>query len=308
MTSPVHLRAATSASGINRAFLVALIGICVLSGMDALMKALVLAIGAFATMLWRSIIGVALSGALYAVGKPVWPSRVVMRLHIGRGVLTTVMGLLFFWGVARVPLAQAIALAFIAPLLALFLAAWWLDERIGKRTVAASLTAFAGVLVILWGQARAEMGTDTLLGSGAVLLSALLYAINIIMMRRQSLAARPAEIAFYQNATVMAVMLAAWPLMGGGVPEAQHWPALAFASLLSTSALLLLGWAYRRAEASTLAASEYSGFVWAALFGWLFFAEPVSAWTLAGAVLIIGGCVLAARPAGDHVPGVEGGS
>jgi S-adenosylmethionine uptake transporter len=285
---------------------VALLGIALLSGMDAVMKGLVLGIGAFATMLWRSFIGVLLSGTIYAAGGPARPTPAGMKLHVGRGVLTTVMGLLFFWGVARVPLAQAIALAFIAPLLALVLAAWFLGERVGRRTVAASLTAFAGVLVILLGQARADLGTDALLGSGAVLASALLYAINIILMRRQSLAARPAEIAFYQNATVAAVLLLAWPVMGGGVPAVQHWPALVLSAGLSTSALLLLGWAYARGEASYLAASEYSGFLWAALFGWWVFGEHVSVWTMAGAALIIAGCAIAARPAGDCVPLTEG--
>lgn len=288
-------------------FLVALVGIAILSGMDAVMKGLVLGIGAFATMLWRAFIGVALSGALYAAGRPRRPTPEAMRLHIGRGVLTTLMGFLFFWGVARVPLAQAIALAFIAPLIALVLAAWWLSERVGGRTVAASLVAFAGVLVILWGQARAEMGPGALLGSGAILVSALLYAVNIILMRRQGLAAKPAEIAFYQNVTVAVVLAVLWPLVGGGIPAAAHWPALGLAALLSTAALLILGWAYARGEASFLAASEYSGFVWAALFGWWVFGETLSGWTLAGASLIIAGCIVAARPRGDHVPGIEGG-
>ena len=288
-------------------FLVALVGIAILSGMDAVMKGLVLGIGAFATMLWRAFIGVALSGALYAAGRPRRPTLEAMRLHIGRGVLTTLMGFLFFWGVARVPLAQAIALAFIAPLIALVLAAWWLNERVGGRTVAASLVAFAGVLVILWGQARAEMGPGALLGSGAILVSALLYAVNIILMRRQGLAAKPAEIAFYQNVTVAVVLAMLWPLVGGGFPAAVHWPALGLAAALSTAALLILGWAYARGEASFLAASEYSGFVWAALFGFWVFGEHVSGWTMVGAALIIAGCITAARPKGDHVPGIEGG-
>ena len=59
--------------------------------------------------------------------------------------------------------------------------------------------------------------------------------------------------------------------------------------------LILLGWAYARAEASYLAATEYTAFLWAALFGWLVFSEPLSPYTLAGAALIVAGCVLAAR-------------
>ena len=75
------------------------------------------------------------------------------------------MACLFFWGIGRVPLAQAIALTFIAPLIALLLAAIFLGERIGPRSIGGSAMAFAGVLVIVLGQARAELGDDALLGT-----------------------------------------------------------------------------------------------------------------------------------------------
>ena len=119
------------------AFFVGILGIALFSGMDAVMKGLVLAIGTFATMFWRNLVGVGLSGAIYLGRGAPWPSRSTLRLHISRGALSTVMGFLFFWGLARVPLAQAIALAFIAPLIALYLAAVMLHETIGGRTLAA---------------------------------------------------------------------------------------------------------------------------------------------------------------------------
>jgi S-adenosylmethionine uptake transporter len=273
--------------------------------MDAVMKGLVLAIGTYATMLWRSFVSVGLSGAMYLPRRVGWPERRVMRLHVSRGLLSTVMGLLFFWGIGRVPLAQAIALAFIAPLIALYLASVWLHETIGPRTVGASLIAFAGVVVIFIGQAQADLGYDALLGSVAILLSAVCYAVNIILMRRQSLAARPLEIAFYQSLTVSAALLIALPVIGTSVPPIGHWPWLGVAAGLGTFSLLLLSWAYARAEASYLAATEYTAFLWAALFGWLFFAEPLSPFTMAGAVLIVAGCLLAARKPQEVDPHLE---
>lgn len=277
------------------AFAVATLGIALFSAMDAVMKGLVLAIGVYSTMLWRSFAGVAMSGGGYALSWKRWPEFRVLRMHVERGVLTSFMGLLFFWGIGHVPLAQAIALAFIAPLIALYLAAVLLGEQVGKRTVGASVIAFAGVIVIFIGQARADLGREALLGSLAVLASAVLYAINIIMMRRQSQAAGPLEIAFFQNLTVTAVLLFGLPLVGTSLPAGMHWPALLLAAALSTASLLLLSWAYARAEASYLAATEYTAFLWAALFGWLVFGEHLSPFTLAGAVLIIAGCLLAAR-------------
>ena len=287
------------------AFLVGMIGIATFSGMDAVMKGLVIALGIYPTMLWRMLSGVAMSAALFAV-RPNWPSRSTMRIHLYRGALTTVMALLFFWGIARVPLAQAIALAFIAPLISLFLAAAFLHETIGRRTIGASLIAFAGVAVIFIGQARADLGDDALLGSIAILISAVCYAVNIILMRRQALVAGPIEIAFFQNVIVAVLLLAAWPVVGGAdVPPRDQIPFVLLAALLSTASLLLLSWAYARAEASYLAATEYTAFLWAMLLGWLVFGESVSPFTLAGAALIVAGCFLAARRPEDCTPSLE---
>jgi S-adenosylmethionine uptake transporter len=277
------------------AFAVGTLGIALFSGMDAVMKGLVLAIGVYSTMLWRSFVGVGMAGLGYGFSWKRWPERRVLRMHIERGVLTSFMGLLFFWGIGHVPLAQAIALAFIAPLIALYLAAVLLGEEVGKRTIGASCLAFAGVIVIFVGQARADLGREALLGSVAILASAILYALNIIMMRRQSQAAGPLEIAFFQNLTVSTVLVLGLPLAGTELPAAEHWPDLLLAALLSTVSLLLLSWAYARAEASYLAATEYTAFLWAALFGWLMFDEHLSGFTLAGAGLIVAGCLLAAR-------------
>jgi S-adenosylmethionine uptake transporter len=287
------------------AFFVGVAGIALFSGMDAVMKGLVLAIGAFATMFWRNLVGVAMSGALYLGRGAQWPSRATMKLHVGRGALSTVMGFLFFWGLGRVPLAQAIALAFIAPLIALYLASAMLKETVGPRTVGASLIAFAGVLVIFVGQAQADLGREATIGSIAILASAVCYAFNIILMRAQSLAAGPTEIAFFQSLTVTIILAAIIPFTGVAIPDASDWPWILFAAFLAISSLLILSWAYARAEASYLAATEYTSFLWAALFGWLVFDETLSPYTLAGAAMIVAGCILAARKPAEASPALE---
>jgi S-adenosylmethionine uptake transporter len=68
---------------------------------------------------------------------------------------------------------------------------------------------------------------------------------------------------------------------------------------------MLLSWAYARAEAKILIPVEYTAFIWAALFGWLIFAEDVTVWTLVGTVLIVSGCLVAARQQPDRVDHVE---
>jgi S-adenosylmethionine uptake transporter len=287
------------------AFAVALAAVAVLSTMDAVMKGLVLAIGLYAASVWRALVGVALSSILYLPRRGAWPSSKMIRLHVLRGAVVTVMGLLFFWGLARVPMAQAIALTFIAPLIALLLAALTLGERVGRRTIAASLLAFAGVLVIVGGQARADVGDEVFFGTIAILGSAVCYAVNIVLMRRQSLAARPLEIGFFQNITVATLMVASIPLLGAPAWPGDHWLSVLTVALMSFTGVLLFAFAYARGEASYLAVTEYSGFIWAAALGWLVFAEPVSPYTLLGALLIVAGCVFAAREKPRPEPEIE---
>ena len=97
------------------AFAVGVLGIALFSGMDAVMKGLVLAIGTIATMFWRNLTGVFLSGALYLPRRRAWPSPSTLRIHIARGVLSTGMGFLFFWGLGKVPLLVAHRKCMVVP-------------------------------------------------------------------------------------------------------------------------------------------------------------------------------------------------
>ena len=284
------------------AYAAAIAGIAFFSVMDMVMKGLTLAIGTYSTMLWRSMFGVVLAGGLFLYHRPAWPDAATLKLHVRRGMITTVMALLFFWGLARVPMAQAVALTFIAPLLALFLAAVLLKEPIGRRTLFGSLAAFAGVAIIFVGQAQSDLGEQALFGSAALLGSAAIYAYNIVLMRQQALVARPVEIAFFQNVTVAAALSLAIPFTVLPPVPVDHAAPLLIAALLALASMLLLAWSYARAGAAYLSTTEYSSFLWAILLGWLAFGERVSPFTLGGAALIVAGCVMAARsrPA-EHV-------
>jgi S-adenosylmethionine uptake transporter len=84
-------------------------------------------------------------------------------------------------------------------------------------------------------------------------------------------------------------------------------PEIFGAALLAFGSLLLLSWAYARAEAQHLAPTEYTGFLWASLFGFLFFAEPLRPLTVLGAAMIVVACIIAARHRPAPLPGVEPG-
>ena len=276
------------------AFGVAAGGIAVYAAMDAIMKGLSIAHGAYAAVLWRSVAGVVLLGPVFLARRRAWPTRAALRLHGARGVIAGGSVLLFFWGLVRVPMAQGVALTFLAPLIALFLAGLTLGERIRRAAIGGPLVASLGVLAIAAGQVQARASEDMVLGSVAIILASILYAGSLILLRRQAQVADPLEVALFTSIVLGALLLIGAPWFAS-VPDASDLPAIAAAAALGSVSAVALAWAYARAEAQVLAPVEYTAFVWSALFGWLVFAERVSPWTIAGAVLIIAGCLVAVR-------------
>lgn len=277
------------------AILVCTLGIFLLSAMDAAVKGLVVVIGAYNTLLWRSVFATATAGAAWTAATNRRTSADALKLHVRRGVVVAFVALSFFFGLGRLPLAEAIALSFIAPLVALFLAALLLGERIGRAAVWASLVGLIGVIVIMAGKfGRTGYAPDAFLGMMAIIASAVLYAYNLILARRQALVAKPLEIVFFQNLVVGVTLGLASPWLGVGLPQAQ-WLPLAGVTALALAGHGLMSWAYARAEAQYLIPTEYSAFVWAIILGWVFFHEQVTWTTFAGAALIIAGCLIASR-------------
>ena len=275
-------------------FVLALAAVGLFSLMDALMKGASIAAGAYSALLLRNSFGLALIGPVWLATKKGWPPRSAMRVHVIRGVVAASMAFTFFWGLARVPLAEGIALSFIAPLVALYLAALLLGETINPRAIGASVLGIGGVAVIVFGRAgQGGWHEDTLWGTISILVSSMLYAWNLVLQRQQSLLAGPIEVATFQ-AAMLALVLGLFAPFLFEMPGREIWPAIGASAVLALSASMLFAWAYARAEAQALVPLEYSGFLWAAMFGWLFFAEGLEWPVLLGAVLIVAGCWIAA--------------
>lgn len=274
---------------------VTIVAIGLLSWMDAFMKNAALAVGAYSALLLRAPIGFAIAAPTWLLAGGRWPARAVLRIHLIRGVVVAAMAFLFFFSLTLLPLAQAIAISFVAPLIALFLASLLLGERIERRAVIGALLGLAGVGVILAGKIwREAMPEGAPLGIAAVLGSAVLYAWNLVLQRQQAQVAKPLEVASFQNAITFLVLAGFAPFFLE-LPKPGEWADIAISAVLSVSGALLFTWGYARAETQRLAPLEYTGFLWAALFGWLFFGEGVSAATIAGAALIVAGCWIATR-------------
>ena len=281
-------------------FAAACLGIALFAGMDAAMKGVAIALGAYSAMLWRQAIGAALAVGPYLAKREAWPSRAAMRFHLMRGFIGAIMATTWFYGLARLPMAEAVALSFFAPLLALYLAAVLLGETIGRAAIAASLLGLAGVAVLLAAR-LSEGGERHLDGVAAIFVSAVLYAWNLILMRQQAQVARATEVAFFQNAVSGGWLLLALPLVlifapeAVRVPQGVQWLLLLLGAALTVTSLFLLSWAYGRAEAQVLVPIEYTAFLWLALLGAVFYDEAVTLSTIAGAALIVTGCLFAAR-------------
>jgi S-adenosylmethionine uptake transporter len=295
MSAAVKTSSLTGAVSPMIPVLVCALAICLLSGMDAAMKTLVIAVGVYNTVLWRSMVATVVAGAAWSAGPRSRPTLAVLRLHALRAAIVGIVLLCFFWGLARLPLAEAIGLSFVAPLFALFLAALLLGERIRRQAIWASLAGIAGVAIILAGQfGRSSYSQDALLGTAAVLVSTVLYGYNLILSRQQALVAKPIEIMLFQNLCVAIFFGLAAPWLAVALP-ANLWLPLAGVTVLSLSGQFLMSWSYARAEAQYLIPTEYSAFIWAIALGWFFFDEALAWTTLAGACLIVAGCLIAAR-------------
>ncbi len=279
-------------------------GVAMFSLMDVLMKSTSLLMGVYSAIVWRSVVGSLFSGTLYAAKGARRPPALVMRLHIYRALLIGPMIWLFFWAFTRLPLAEAIALSFVAPIIALGLTPLMLGEHVGRHSIIAALVGIIGVVVILAGRMGGNYHSGALLGAGAAILSAVFYAINLVLQRQQAQLASAYEVAFYQNLLVLTLFLPLAPwLLDLSAPVI--WSEIIAAAILAVLSQIVLAAAYARASASTLIPLEYSAFLWACLFGWWFFNEALTVPVLTGATLIVMACMIAAREQPQFAAHVE---
>ncbi|MBV7266005.1 DMT family transporter [Erythrobacter sp. WH131] len=263
--------------------------------MDALMKDAALATGTYTATVLRSLFGAAIIAPIWMIRRTGWPNRTVMKLHVERGIISAFMALSFFFALTKLPLAEAIAISFIAPLIALYFARVLLGEEIQPKAIYASILGFIGTMVIVGGKfGRGDMSPDVWLGIASLGFSAVLYAYNFVVIRRQSQVAGPVEIATFHSGIGGLVLLLFAPFLAT-VPKTEALMTIAGAGALTVFGAMAIAWAYARSEAQALVPIEYTGFLWASLLGWLFFREPVTLPTLAGTALIVTGCWIATR-------------
>lgn len=266
-------------------------GIGSLCLMDAVVKHLAITVDVPVITLGRYVTGTILALAVWQIqGRPAL-TRAMLPLHLARGVLIASMAFTFYWSLKTLPLAEAITLSFIAPLLVPPLAALVLGEKMQPRFLAAGALGFVGVLVTVQGAPRFD--GDRLMALGAVLFAAVAYAGSAVLLRARA-ASDGATIVTLMGALIPMIILS--PVAIGAQPvdfTTVLW--LTAMGAIGNVGMQLLSRAYARIEAQILAVMEFTALGWAALFGWVFFAEPVRLEIWAGAAVILAACIWAGR-------------
>ena len=267
-------------------------GVLILTGMDACIKLLTLrGMPVTEAMFLRNLLALApLLAALAWDGGTAGLLRARHGTQILRGIFAFVTGWCFFTALTAMPLADALALAFAAPLLIALLSGPMLAEPVAARSWWAIALGFAGVLVIL----RPGAGVVEPMAILA-LLAAVAYAVNSVLLRKLGHADSATVSSIY--GTAIAALLSAGGLTGAGwiVPAAGDWPLLALTGLLGASGSLAIAAAFRLAPAATLSPLEYTSLLWALGLGWVLFGDVPGPTLLLGAPLIILGGLMLAR-------------
>jgi drug/metabolite transporter (DMT)-like permease len=184
------------------------------------------------------------------------------------------------------PMADATALLFTASLFIPVLGVFFLKESVGPYRWSAIAIGFIGVLIM-----SHPSGDVYTLGILVCLFAALLHAVLQIILRYLGRYESPETISFYFF--VIGVFLTALPLPFIAVrPTMAEVPLLIGVGLSGAGAQWLLSIAFRNAKAAIVTVFNYSSIVWAALFGWMIWAEWPAPTVIAGAAIVIASNIL----------------
>ncbi|MBT1159480.1 DMT family transporter [Aminobacter anthyllidis] len=278
------------------------LGVLIFSLQDAILKGLSDTYSVTQAITVRSIVALPI---LVVLVRATGSIRFLLSKRAGlltiRAVILLGAYLCYYLSIAAMPLADAIALYFVAPLIIAGLGILFLGERPHQTTYMALVLGLIGVIITLEpGLAAFEWA------SALTLLAAALYSSAQILVRKLGDSESAAVITFYQNlafligAPVLAILVSSSGLEDAGHPSLAFltrpwvWPTLndtllmAGCGVIASAGMTLLAQAYRLAPAGNIAVFEYSAIIWVPLWGFLFFDEVPRFTTVVGAALICG--------------------
>ncbi len=207
---------------------------------------------------------------------PRWKTGHVLRALFALGATFT-----FFLGLRYLPLADAISIAFAAPLLVTALSVPILGERVGLRRWAAVIAGFVGVLVMTRPGAEA-FRPEALY----ILVAVLCYALAMLVTRR--LARSDTTPAIMLSSIGISILLSGLALpFGWRTPAGMDFLLFVLLGLVGGIGMYFMTQAYRYAPAAVIAPFDYTALLWGTLFGWLVWHELPGAHVWFGAAIVI---------------------
>ncbi len=219
--------------------------------------------------------------ALFVLGPSIFRTRHPV-LQIARGGLAVISATCFISAVKFVPLADAVAVSFVAPFLVTAMGALLLGERVGPRRWTAVFVGFVGTLIVI----RPGMGVmhpAVLL----VLVAATAFAARQVVSRH--LASSDRTITTVAYTALASVLALSFPLpFLWTAPEADwQWALLFGMAMFAALGELLIIKSLEIAQAAVLAPMHYSLIIWGTFWGWLVFDQLPDLWTWIGAIIIV---------------------
>ena len=223
--------------------------------------------------------------------------------HLLRGLIGS-GGMFFgFAALALIPLPDVTAIGFTTPLIGVALAALILKEKVHIYRWSAVGVGFLGVLVMLHDQIGGDVETSArTLGSGFALLGAICSAAAMTQTRRLTQTEQTGAIVFYFSllTTLMGMISFALPLLWPAgtlassfmktqiwtMPDAYGLLRLCAIGMIGGAAQILMTQSYRLADASVVAAFDYTSMIWASLLGYLAFGDLPSSAIVSGAGIV----------------------
>lgn len=203
------------------------------------------------------------------------------KLQLLRGGVAACSAALFIFGVSFVPLADAVAISFVAPFMVTVLGALALREPVGLRRWIAVGLGFLGAMIVI----RPGMGAVHP-AAGFILLAAFFFAIRQIVSRALSDSDRTATTILY-TALVSVAVLSVPMLFVWKQPTAEEWLLLGILAVLAAAAEICVIKALELAMAVVVAPVQYSLILWGTFYGFVVFGQLPDLWTWVGATLIV---------------------
>ena len=204
------------------------------------------------------------------------------KLQIGRGVLAACSATLFIIGVGYVPLADAVAITFVAPFMVTVMGALILREPVGVRRWTAVIIGFVGTLIVI----RPGMGVIHP-ASLLLIVAATAFAMRQVLSRMLAGGDKT-------ETTVAYTAIVSWTLLCLPLPFVWQTPAtgleialLAGMAILAAVAETLVIMALDAAQAVVVAPVQYSLLIWGTFYGFVVFGQLPDGWTWLGAIIIV---------------------